>query len=285
MKRKFWTDFFWLLVFAFVGTLIMVLAIIPISALTRDTLMLHLIQWGQTLLIMLLPAILWTILYKKERVSEVMLTRKTSWKVIALIVVLMIVSLPALDALATTCESLPLPEPLAKWAKNNAEAQQMAVDTMLGLKGVGGWFELIMLMCVGTALGEEWMFRGALLRCFKGYNKHWAAVLVGFLFSLIHLEAYGFIPRWLLGTGFVYLVYWTGSIWPSVIAHAINNLWALIEMKEAPKMLEHFGAVSVCVSVVLMVLVLWLIYRECQQRAMGAIGVGADDRIDTDRES
>ena len=77
----------------------------------------------------------------------------------------------------------------------------------------------------------------------------------------------------------------TGSIWPSVIAHAIKNLWALIEMKEAPKMLEHFGAVSVCVSVVLMVLVLWLIYRECQQRAMGAIGVGADDRIDTDRES
>ena len=264
MKRKFWTDFFWLLVFAFVGTLIMVLAIIPISALTRDTLMLHLIQWGQTLLIMLLPAILWTIIYKKERVSEVMHTRMTSWKVIALIVVLMIVSLPA---------------------KNNAEAQQMAVDTMLGLKGVGGWFELIMLMCVGTALGEEWMFRGALLRCFKGYNKHWAAVLVGFLFSLIHLEAYGFIPRWLLGTGFVYLVYWTGSIWPSVIAHAINNLWALIEMKEAPKMLEHFGAVSVCVSVVLMVLVLWLIYRESQQRAMGSIGVGADDRIDTDRES
>ena len=94
-----------------------------------------------------------------------------------------------------------------------------------------------------------------------------------------------FIPRWLLGTGFVYLVYWTGSIWPSVIAHAINNLWALIEMKEAPKMLEHFEAVSVCVSVVLMVLVLWLIYRECQQRAMGSIGVGADDRIDTDGES
>ena len=164
MKRKFWTDFFWLLVFAFVGTLIMVLAIIPISALTHDTLMLHLIQWGQTLLIMLLPAILWTILYKKERVSEVMHTRMTSWKVIALIVVLMIVSLPALDALATACESLPLPDPLATWAKNNAEAQQMAVDTMLGLKGVGGWFELIILMCIGTALGEKWMFRGALLR-------------------------------------------------------------------------------------------------------------------------
>lgn len=285
MKRKFWTDFFWLLVFAFVGTLIMVLAIIPISAFTQGTLMLHLTQWGQTLLIMLLPAILWTILYKKETIREVMHTRKISWKVVGMIVVLMIVSLPALDALATACESLPLPEPLASWAKNNAEAQQMAIDTMLGLSGIAGWFELIMLMCVGTALGEEWMFRGALLRCFKGYNKHWAAVLVGFFFSLIHLEAYGFIPRWLLGTAFVYLVYWTGSIWPSVIAHAINNLWALIEMKEAPKMLEHFGAVSVCVSVVLMALVLWLIYREGQQHATSPIGIGSDDRIDPDRES
>jgi len=285
MKRSFWTDLFWLLVFAFAGTIIMVLAIMPISALTNGALMLHLIQWGQTLLIMLLPAILWTKLYKKETVREVMHTRKVSWRVVDLTVVLMIVSLPALDALATACESLPLPEPLATWAKDNAEAQQLTVDSMLAVSGFGGWLELIMLMCVGTALGEEWMFRGALLRCLKGYNRHLAAIVVGFLFSLIHLEAYGFLPRWLLGTVFVYMVYWTGSIWPGVIAHAINNLWALIEMKEAPKMLEHFGAVSVVVSVVLVVLVLWLIYREGQQRATCATVVGADDRIDTDRES
>jgi hypothetical protein len=284
MKRKFWTDFFWLLVFAFAGAIIVVLAMIPITAFTKGTLMLHLVQWGQTLLMMLLPAILWTILYKKERVSEVMHTQRPTWKVVGLVVLLMIVSLPALDALATACESLPLPEPLGSWAKNNAEAQQLTIDTMLGVSGFGGWFELIMLMCIGTAIGEEWMFRGALLRCFKGYNKHWAAVFVGLLFSVIHLEAYGFIPRWLLGTGFVYLVYWTRSIWPGVIAHAINNLWALIEMKEAPKSLEHFGAVTVFVSIVLMALVLWLIYREGQQRATCSIGVGADDRVDADGE-
>ena len=82
-----------------------------------------------------------------------------------------------------------------------------------------------------------------------------------------------------------YLVYWTGSIWPGVIAHAINNLWALIEMKEAPKMLEHFGAVTVFISIVLMVLILWYIYREGQQRAMLPEGISADDRVDSDRES
>ena len=285
MKRKFWIDFFWLLVFAFAGAIFVVLAMVPISMKTQGTLMLHLVQWGQTLLMMLLPAILWTMLYKKERVSEVMHTRIPSLKVVGLVVLLMIVSLPALDGLASFCESLPLPEPLSTWAKNNADAQQLAIDTMLDVSGLGGWFELIMLMCIGTAIGEEWMFRGALLRCFKGYNKHWAAVFVGLLFSVIHLEAYGFIPRWILGTCFVYLVYWTGSIWPGVIAHAINNLWALIEMKEAPKMLEHFGAVTVIVSVILMALVLWLIYREGQQRATGSISVGADDRVDPDRES
>jgi len=285
MERKFWTNLFWLLVYAFAGSLVTILAVQGIASFTEGALMLHLTQWGQTLLMMLLPAILWTIFYKKERVSEVMHTRLPSWKVVGLVVILMIVSLPALDTLADACRSLPLPEGLAEWAKNNDLAQQEVVDTMLSLSGIGGWIEIIALVCVGTAIGEEWMFRGALLRCFKGYNKHWAAVLVGLLFSLIHVEAYGFIPRWILGTGLVYLVYWTGSIWPSVLAHTLNNLWAVIEMKEAPKLLEHFGAITVVVSFVLMVLVLWLIYRECQQRATISIGVSADDRIDSDREA
>jgi hypothetical protein len=285
MERKFWTNLFWLLIFVFAGAVAVILAMTPIMAFTEGATMLHLFQWGQTLLMMLLPAILWTKIYKKERVREVMHTQWPSWRIIALVILLMIVSLPALDTLATACESLPLPKSLAEWAKANADAQQLTVDTMLSVSGIGGWIELIALMCVGTAIGEEWMFRGALLRCFKGYNKHWAAVFVGLLFSLIHIEAYGFFPRWILGTGLVYLVYWTGSIWPSVIAHAMNNLWAVIEMKAAPKMLEHFGAVTVVISAVLMVLVLWCIYRESQKRATVPFSVSADDRVSSDREA
>ena len=56
-------------------------------------------------------------------------------------------------------------------------------------------------------------------------------MIVGLIFSLIHMEFYGLIPRWILGTCFVYLVYYTGSIWPSVLAHAINNLYALMQYK------------------------------------------------------
>lgn len=284
MKRNFWINFFWLLVYAFAGSLVTLLAVPLASMLTTGAVTLHVVQWCQTLLMMLLPALLWVKLYKKERVREVMHTAWPSWRVVALTVVLMVVSLPALDALATACEGLPLPAWLDQWARDNAEAQQTVVDTMLSVEGVGGWLELVMLMCVGTAVGEEAMFRGAVLRCFGGYNRHVAAVGVGLLFSLIHLEVYGFVPRWLLGAGFVYLVYWTRSIWPSVIAHAMNNLWALIEMKEAPEMLEHFGAVTTVASVVLMAATLWLIYREGEQHAAMSVAVGAEDGVSADGE-
>ena len=105
---------------------------------------------------------------------------------------------------------------------------------MLSVNGIGGWFELVLQMSVATAIAEELAFRGALLTIFRRYtklNKHVIAILIGFIFSAIHMEIYGLIPRWLLGTLFVYLVYHSGSIWPSVLAHALNNLYALLEYK------------------------------------------------------
>lgn len=119
-------------------------------------------------------------------------------------------------------------------AEEEAASQEKILGMMLGVEGLGGWLELILLMSIATAIGEELTFRGALLTLFQRYsscNKHVIALIVGLIFSLIHMEFYGLIPRWILGTCFVYLVYYTGSIWPSVLAHAINNLYALMQYK------------------------------------------------------
>lgn len=49
-----------------------------------------------------------------------------------------------------------------------------------------------------------------------------------FIFSAVHLQFFGFFPRLLMGAFFGYMVLWTGSIWASVFAHALNNSLVVI---------------------------------------------------------
>ena len=54
-------------------------------------------------------------------------------------------------------------------------------------------------------------------------NKHVGIWLAAFLFSFIHFQFYGFLPRFLLGLYFGYLLVWSSSIWVPVTGHFINN--------------------------------------------------------------
>ncbi|MFT5972241.1 MAG: O-antigen/teichoic acid export membrane protein [Cryomorphaceae bacterium] len=59
-------------------------------------------------------------------------------------------------------------------------------------------------------------------------NVHVAVWLSAFLFSAMHFQFYGFIPRFLLGALLGYLFVWSKSIWAPIIAHFVNNALALI---------------------------------------------------------
>jgi membrane protease YdiL (CAAX protease family) len=88
------------------------------------------------------------------------------------------------------------------------------------------------IIAVLPALGEEFIFRGVLqtllTKWFK--NTHLAIFIAAFLFSSIHLQFYGFIPRLVLGLFFGYLFFWSKNIWLAVWAHLINNALAIILM-------------------------------------------------------
>lgn len=280
LNKRFWTDLWWLLLYVFAGMVITILLARLIVGLD-GVLMLHLLQWGQTLIGFLVPSVLWVLLYKREPIARTMHLKWPGWKPMMLTLVLMVVSLPVMDAFSVMSQHLPFPEPIAEWAKNNYKLQLITTKVLLSVDGIGGWLELVMLMCIGTALAEEGLFRGALLRCMtsdaakEGRRQRFLiSLLVGLFFSTCHFELYGFLVRWFLGSLFVYLVFWTKSIWPGVLAHALNNLWALIEMKnalnegidlmEAPSTTDMVGMIGVAASAVVTIALLWLLRRECR---------------------
>jgi membrane protease YdiL (CAAX protease family) len=88
----------------------------------------------------------------------------------------------------------------------------------------------LLMIAILPAIGEELLFRGVLLRLFREWTKnvHVAIIITALLFSFIHFQFYGFLPRFLMGVLFGYLVYWSGSLWVSVIAHFVNNGTAVI---------------------------------------------------------
>jgi membrane protease YdiL (CAAX protease family) len=50
----------------------------------------------------------------------------------------------------------------------------------------------------------------------------------GFIFSFIHLQFYGLIPRMLLGVLVGYLYAWSGNLLYPIIGHFVNNGFTLI---------------------------------------------------------
>jgi len=114
-----------------------------------------------------------------------------------------------------------------------APMEKTAEEVTHSLLAVDDWPPLFFnLLFIGVlpAVGEEIAFRGILqpLIARAGKNIHLGIWLSAFIFSAYHLQFYGFLPRMVMAAFFGYLVIWTGSLWPAVLAHATNNVWAVL---------------------------------------------------------
>ncbi|MCM1006019.1 MAG: CPBP family intramembrane metalloprotease [Prevotella sp.] len=103
----------------------------------------------------------------------------------------------------------------------------MANHTEVMLQGTSISTLLLNILVVGilTGICEELVFRGTFQRVIGSgpLGAHLSIWITAVIFSIMHFQFFGFLPRVLLGTFFGYIFYWTGSIWISATAHAINN--------------------------------------------------------------
>ena len=97
-------------------------------------------------------------------------------------------------------------------------------DSLIEL-GVG-----ILVIGIIPAIGEELLFRGLVQNiCHKlTHNIHLAIGISAFIFSAIHLQFYGFLPRFLLGVLFGYIYWWTKDLLFPIVAHLFNNTCVLL---------------------------------------------------------
>ncbi|GAA2234681.1 type II CAAX endopeptidase family protein [Promicromonospora sukumoe] len=106
------------------------------------------------------------------------------------------------------------------------------VQTSYQAAAAGGWWSLAFAIIAGavlTPLGEEAFFRGVLANAFLARYKAWIAVLAS---AAIFAVAHGINPvlpvAFVVGVLTALLFRWSGSIWPGVLLHGVNNATALL---------------------------------------------------------
>ncbi len=186
----------------------------------------------QNVVIFIVPVVILALICRSTEgrpVSQTMwIAKSPTFKSIALVVLVYIVALPAMNWIVEWNEGLHLPQALHKYENLLHEMEDSAqgvTNDLLLTKSWGGMIMRFLLVGVLTGLGEEMFFRSGMLGSmhFGKVRRHVAVWTVAFIFSAIHMQFFGFVPRMLMGAWFGYVMLWSGEVWTPAIAHSLNN--------------------------------------------------------------
>ncbi len=183
----------------------------------------------QDVLAFIVPAVGTAVIATRRPAELLCLTRRPSLLILLFVVVCSAVSVPLQEVVIYWNYNIQLPENLAAFEEVMRGLEDAANTSLMQLIGDTSWASLILnilIIGIAAAVAEELIFRGCFLRLMTtaGINKHIAIWVVAIVFSAMHMQFYGFIPRMLLGVYFGYLLLWTGSIIVPIVAHMLNNV-------------------------------------------------------------
>jgi hypothetical protein len=182
---------------------------------------------------LLLPATLF-ILLTDQKASRYFSAGKNYFTFTLVVTVMfMLISQPAIGWLGELNEKMKLPASLPgleQWLKETELKNAKLTDAFLSTTSLSGLVVNIFMIAILPALAEETVFRGALqpvmIKLLR--NKHAGIIFSAAVFAAIHLQFYGFLPRFALGLAFGYLFQWSSNLWLPIIAHFINNLLSVM---------------------------------------------------------
>jgi membrane protease YdiL (CAAX protease family) len=140
----------------------------------------------------------------------------------------------------------------------------------------------LLIIALIPAISEEMIFRGVLQKIFTRLFRsgHLAIWVTAFIFSAIHFQFLGFIPRFILGLVFGYLFFWGGSLWLPVISHFVNNAFPVIltygqgiEIASAtPDIPLWKQAIALPIPIVIIIVILFYFRNKSNSLQKGNIG-------------
>ncbi len=190
-----------------------------------------LMQGLQTLLVFILPPFLLSYWYGEKNSRFLKLVKAKPVDVL-LAMFSILAAVPLVNFLVSWNQDIQFPsflEGVEKWMRVAEDNAQRVTELMLQGESWSDLLWQLLVVAVMAGFGEELLFRGTLQSIISSKGRNQLAIwITAFVFSLIHMQFYGFIPRLLLGAWFGYLLLWSGSIWVPVAAHFANNAISVV---------------------------------------------------------
>lgn len=107
----------------------------------------------------------------------------------------------------------------------------------------------VITVCVLPAFAEEFFFRGILTRSLSGAGRLVAALIAGVYFSIFHMNPAQTPYQFIAGFCFCLLALESGSVFPAVLAHFLNN-FVIVLLNYIVPSFDGFTGVWLVVSVI-----------------------------------
>jgi len=218
----------------------------------------------------IIPAVIFPFIVGRRWGSYYNLKSHMPLTLILLVIAIAYFVTPAVSLSGKLNQAIELPQFLSgfeQWLQEKSDQVQRVYAVLLNIDSPTKFIVILFVVAVIPAIGEELVFRGAIQNIFYGWtrNAHWGIWIAAFIFSALHLQFYLFLPRFLLGALFGYMVFWSGNLWYPILAHFLNNAMAVslayyynIIGREID--LEEIGEVSLTFSLVFTLILFGLLY-------------------------
>lgn len=152
----------------------------------------------------------------------------------------MLIAIPFTSWLGELNRNIPFPSGMASWMKAKEDDAARTIQALLTRNSIKDLLLNLVFIAGLAAVGEELLFRGLVQRLFiKMFKSPWAGIIVAAaLFSAMHMQFYGFLPRFALGVLLGVIYWYSGSLWTAILAHFIYDATLIVLAYFNPSMLE-----------------------------------------------
>lgn len=274
-----WSELFFFLFLSFIGyilALLTILSFVDIQTIEQSAAAMRSTMAIQSICLFLIPSSAFVFFCQDDSKKYFSPVQSQSFLFYLLAILLIIVIQPLISSISYYNQQIVLPDSFASlenWMRMSEDNAEKSLTLLLSDKSIGSLLLNILVLAFVAGITEEVFFRGCMQQIFEKIvsNKHLAIWITAFIFSAVHFQFYGFIPRLLLGALLGYLYVWSGNIIIPVAVHISHNAIAVVfshlyigtsTYEQLDKLNLEQNTLLVMSSLILTISTLYFLYRK-----------------------